>query len=180
VNGNGWVECAYTYAASGTNDFLGVTFDYPENFVRRKRWLGNGPYRVWKNRLRGVSLGVWENDYNNTITGFRDWIYPEFKGFFSDVRWLELDTAEGEITVLNDSGVPFVQVLTPEFPPPNLVGKAVAPAPICGLGFMEAIPPIGSKFKAPGGMGPQAQPNVAAGEYSGSVEFYFGKLPKGA
>jgi hypothetical protein len=180
VNGNGWVECAYTYAASGTNDFLGVTFDYPENFVRRKRWLGNGPYRVWKNRLRGVSLGVWENDYNNTITGFRDWIYPEFKGFFSDVRWLELDTAEGEITVLNDSGVPFVQVLTPEFPPPNLVGKAVAPAPNCGLGFMDSIPPIGSKFKTPSGMGPQAQPNVASGEYSGSVEFYFGKLPKGA
>ena len=25
--------------------------------VQAKRWLGDGPYRVWKNRLRGVRLG---------------------------------------------------------------------------------------------------------------------------
>ena len=177
INGNGWLDCDYTYAATGTNDFLGVTFDYPENFVRHKRWLGDGPYRVWKNRLRGVSLNVWENDYNNTITGFRDWIYPEFKGFFADVHWLQLDTSEGQITVVNNSAVPFMQVLKPEFPPTNLVGKAFAPMPKCGLGFLDFIPPIGSKFKPPKSMGPQSQPNVATGEYSGSVSFYFGKLP---
>ena len=177
VNGNGWLDCDYTYAATGTNDFFGVTFDYPENNVRHKRWLGDGPYRVWKNRVRGVSLGVWENDYNNTLTGFRDWIYPEFKGFFSNVHWLEMDTTEGRITIVNNSSVPFMQVLTPEFPPANLVGKAFAPVPKCGLGFLDAISPIGSKFKAPSGMGPQSQPNIGTGSYSGSVSFYFGKLP---
>ncbi len=177
VNGNGWVDCDYTYTASGTNDFLGVTFDYPESFVRHKRWLGDGPYRVWKNRLRGVSLGVWENDYNNTLAGFRDWIYPEFKGIFSNVRWLQLETTEGPISIVNSSSVPFVQVLTPEFPPMNLVGKAFAPVPKCGLGFLDFIPPIGSKFKAPAAMGPQSQPNVVDGTFSGSVSFYFGKLP---
>lgn len=177
VNGNGWIDCNYTYAATGTNDFFGVTFDYPENLVRGKRWLGDGPFRVWKNRLRGDSLGVWANDYNNTITGFRDWIYPEFKGLFSNVRWLELETAEGKITLINNSAVPFMQVLTPEFPPTNLVGKAFAPVAKCGLGFLDAIPAIGSKFKAPSGMGPQAQPNIGKGNYSGSVSFYFGKLP---
>lgn len=177
VNGNGWVDCDYTYTANGTNDFIGVTFDYPENLVHHKRWLGDGPYRVWKNRLRGVSLNVWENDYNNTLTGYRDWIYPEFKGFFANVRWLEIDTTEGQITVINNSAVPFVQLLTPEFPPMNLVGKAFATVPQCGLGFMDQIPPIGSKFKSPNAMGPQSQPNVAGGEYSDSVSFYFGKLP---
>jgi hypothetical protein len=176
VNGNGWLDCHYSYSASGTNDFLGVTFDYPESFVRHKRWLGDGPYRVWKNRLRGVSLGVWENDYNNTLAGFRDWIYPEFKGIFSNVRWLQLDTTEGPISIVNESSVPFVQVLTPEFPPMNLVGKAFAPVPKCGLGFLDFIPPIGSKFKAPAAMGPQSQPNVVEGTYSGSIDFYFGKL----
>jgi len=178
VNGNGWVDCNYTYAAAGTNNFLGVTFDYPEQNVRHKRWLGDGPYRVWKNRLRGVSFNVWDNDYNNTITGYKDWVYPEFKGFFSNVRWLQLDTTEGAVTVINNSSVPFMQVLTPEFPPTNLVGKAFAPVPKCGLGFLNAIPPIGSKFKAPSGMGPQSQLNVATGTYSGSISFYFGKLPK--
>lgn len=173
---DGWLQCDYTYSAKGTNAFFGVVFDYPENLVKHKRWLGDGPFRVWKNRLKGVTLGVWENDYNNTITGWRDWIYPEFKGFFANVRWLQLDTTEGRITVVNNSGVPFVQVLTPEFPPMNLVGKAFAPVPKCGLGFLDAIPPIGSKFKDATKTGPQGQPNVANGEYSGSVAFYFGKL----
>jgi hypothetical protein len=178
VNGNGWVDCDYAYTATGTNNFLGVTFDYPEENVRHKRWLGDGPYRVWKNRLRGTSLGVWGNDYNNTLTGYKDWIYPEFKGFFSNVRWLQMDTTEGSITVINNSSVPYLQVLTPQFPPMNLVGKAFAPVPNCGLGFMDCIPPIGSKFKAASGMGPQSQMNTATGAYSGSVSFYFGKLPR--
>jgi len=177
VCGNGWINCHYTYSAGGTNDFSGVLFDYPESAVRHKRWLGDGPSRVWKNRLRGVTLGVWENDYNNTLTGFRDWVYPEFKGFFAGVRWLQLDTLEGKITVVNRSAVPFMQVLTPEFAPTNLVGKAFAPVPSCGLGFLDAISPIGSKFKEACFSGPQGQPNVAHGESSGEVEFYFGPLP---
>ncbi len=177
VRQDGWVVCNYTYTATGTNDYYGVLFDYPEKLVKHKRWLGDGPYRVWKNRLRGVTLGVWENDYNNTIAGWRDWIYPEFKGFFADVRWLQLDTTEGLITIVNNSHVPFMQVLTPEFPPANLVGKAIAPVPKCGLGFLDAIPAIGSKFKDATFTGPQGQPNLGRGEYSGSVSFYFGKLP---
>lgn len=177
VNGNGWINCDYTYTAEGTNDFMGVLFDYPENLVRHKRWLGDGPYRVWKNRLRGVTLGVWENDYNNTIAGWRDWIYPEFKGFFAGVRWLQLDTSEGRITVLNNNAVPYVQMLTPEFPPVELAGKTIPPVPKCGLGFLDAIPPIGSKFRTARVGGPQGQPSVAHGEYAGSLSFYFGELP---
>jgi hypothetical protein len=177
VNGNGWMDCDYSYTAEGTNDYLGVTFDYPESLVRHKRWLGDGPYRVYKNRLRGVTFGLYENDYNNTLTGFRDWVYPEFKGVFAGVRWLQLDTAEGQLTVINRSRVPFVQVLTPEFAPAKISGQAVAPLPNCGLALLETIPPIGSKFKAARFGGPQGQPNVVHGEYSGSVSFYFGKLP---
>jgi hypothetical protein len=177
VNGNGWINCDYTYTANGTNDFFGVLFDYPENLVTHKRWLGYGPYRVWKNRLRGTALGVWENDYNRTIAGWRDWVYPEFKGYFAGVRWLQLDTSEGLITVLNQDAVPFVQVLTPDFPPTNLVGDAIAPVPTCGLAFLHGISPIGSKFKEARFGGPQGQPNVAHGEYRGSLSFYFGTLP---
>ena len=177
VHGNGWIQCDYTYTATGTNNYFGVLFDYPENLVKHKRWFGDGPFRVWKNRLRGVTLNVWENDYNNTLTGYRDWIYPEFKGFFSNVRWLHLDTDEGQITVVNNSNIPFVQVLTPEFPPANLVAKTLVSVPKCGLGFLDAIPAVGSKFKDATFTGPQGQPNLATGEYSGSVSFYFGKLP---
>jgi hypothetical protein len=49
--------------------------------------------------------------------------------------------------------------------------------PQCGLGFLHAIPPIGTKFKKAESTGPQGQPNIGKGEYSGTVSFYFGKLP---
>ncbi|MGA2138480.1 MAG: glycoside hydrolase family 2 TIM barrel-domain containing protein [Verrucomicrobiia bacterium] len=175
VRSNGWVNCDYTYAADGAKDFFGVAFDYPESQVKGKKWLGDGPYRVWKNRLRGVMLNVWENKYNNTITGWRDWIYPEFKGCFANVRWLRLETTEGPITAVVGDEVPFTQVLTPEFPPADLVRKTAVSLPQAGLAFLHGIPPMGSKGKAPNTMGPEGQPNIANGEYHGSVNFYFGK-----
>jgi hypothetical protein len=173
---DGWLRCDYTYTAEGTNDFFGVTFDYPEALVKSKHWLGDGPYRVWKNRLAGVTPGVWQNDYNNTVTGWRDWIYPEFKGCFAGVRWLQLETTEGQITVVPQN-VPFVQVLTPEFPPANFAAKTFTPLPECGLGFLNGIPAIGSSTKKVTDLGPQSQPAVAHGDYHGTVSFYFGKLP---
>ncbi|MDW7979912.1 MAG: glycoside hydrolase family 2 TIM barrel-domain containing protein [Verrucomicrobiales bacterium] len=175
MSSNGWLQCNFTYTAAGELDYFGVLFDYPEELVKRKRWLGNGPYRVWKNRLCGQTLNVWENDYNDTITGWRHWVYPEFKGCFADVRWLQLETAEGLITIVPE-GVPFVQVLTPAQPPEELAGKTKVNLPQCGLGFLHAIPAIGSKFKPPAQCGPQSQPNVAGGEYSGSVSFYFSRF----
>ena len=178
VNGNGWIQCTWTYLAHGTNDFLGVTFDYPETLVTHKRWRGDGPYRVWQNRLRGVTPGVWENDYNDTLTGLRGWVYPEFKGFFANWRWLQLSTKEGDLTVINQGDTKFLQVLTPDFAPDNLKAKAFAPVPECGLGFLDAIPPIGSKFKEAKFSGPQGQPVVLNTELSGSASFYFGKLTK--
>ncbi|MGH8024387.1 MAG: glycoside hydrolase family 2, partial [Limisphaerales bacterium] len=173
---NGWLRCDYKYATTGPHDFYGVAFDYPEALVKSKRWLGVGPYRVWKDRLQGVTFGLWQNDYNNTITGWRDWIYPEFKGCFMNVRWLQLNTTEGTITAVPEN-IPFVQVLTPEFPPANLVGDTGVPLPSAGLAFLNAIPPIGSKFKPASDLGPNGQLSVAAGQYSGSIDFYFGNLP---
>jgi hypothetical protein len=174
---DGWLQCDYNYTAEGTNDFFGVVFDYPESLVVAKRWLGDGPYRVWKNRLDGVTLGVWQNDYNNTVTGWRDWIYPEFKGCFANVRWLQLQTTQGQITVVPNLDIPFVQVLTPEFPPKDIAGNTIPPLPKCGLGFLNAIPPIGSKFQSADVVSPSGELAIAHGEYHGSVSFYFGKLP---
>ncbi|HZI32268.1 MAG TPA: glycoside hydrolase family 2, partial [Candidatus Binatia bacterium] len=170
------MECDYIYQFRGTNDYFGVLFDYPESMVKAKRWIGDGPYRVWKNRREGVAFGFWENEYNNTITGWRDWIYPEFKGCFADVRWLQLDTTEGRITV-EPHHVPFVQVLTPEFPPAKLGGHTIPSVPGCGLGFLDAIPPVGSKFQSADVVGPAGGFPAGRGAYHGSVVFQFGKLP---
>ncbi len=55
---------------------MGITFQYPEEKITGMKWLGRGPYRVWKNRLKGMQFGVWEKAYNNTVTG-ESWNYPE-------------------------------------------------------------------------------------------------------
>ena len=160
----------------GAQDFFGVVFNYPEAQVKKKRWLGDGPYRVWKNRLRGGAPGVWERDYTNTVAGSGGWVQPEFKGCFANVRWLQLETMEGFITVVPER-IPFVQVLTPEPPTGGLTGKTNEILPQSGLGFLHGIPPIGSPFKSADQDSPQGQPNFPAGEYFGSISFYFGKLP---
>ncbi len=49
--------------------------------------------------------------------------------------------------------------------------------PPCGLGFLHGIPAIGTKFKDATMSGPSSQPNVAAGDCSGTVSFFFGQLP---
>jgi hypothetical protein len=173
LSADGWLHCDYIYNARGTNDFFGVVFDYPEALVEGKRWFGDGPYRVWKNRREGVTQGLWQNDYNDTITGWHDWVYPEFKGCFADVRWLQLKTTEGVITIV-PSHVPFVQVLNPKFPPVKLAGNTIPPLPTCGLGLLDAIPPMGSKFQAANVVSPSGERAVAHGDYFGSVNFYFG------
>jgi hypothetical protein len=172
IQPDGALQCNYSYQATGKQKCSGVLFDYPEQLILRKRWVGDGPFRVWKNRQRGGTFGLWSNDYNNTITGYRDWVYPEFKGCFANVHWMQFATAEGGITVVPEK-VPFVQVLTPELPPTNLLGNAYATLPQCGLGFLNVIPPIGSKFSGAETTGPQGNLNLAHGEFSGSVSFYF-------
>jgi Glycosyl hydrolases family 2, TIM barrel domain/Glycosyl hydrolases family 2, sugar binding domain/Glycosyl hydrolases family 2/Beta galactosidase small chain len=172
---DGWLQCDYVYSATGTNDFCGVLFDYPENLVQAKRWLGDGPYRVYKNRLQGPTAGLWQNDYNNTITGWRDWVYPEFKGVFASVRWLQLTTTEGKITTVPSADIPYVQVLTPEYPPVKLGKDTIPSLPTCGLGFLNCIPPIGSTMQQAETISPSGARAVAEGDYHGTVSFYFEK-----
>lgn len=169
----GELHCAYRYTASGPRDHLGVIFDLPEDQVRGKRWLGDGPFRVWKNRMRGNTLGVWETAYNDTITGWRGFEYPEFQGSFAQVRWMELQLATGTLCLAPGSPELFVQVLHPEFPEPSLARHAIGKLPAAGLGLLHAIPPIGNKFHRADQTGPQGQPTEAQGNYTGSFRLSF-------
>ena len=91
---------------------------------------------------------------------------------------MQLQTTEGLITAVPSSRDIFVQVLTPEQPPDNLVMRAKVSLPNAGLAFLNAIPPIGDKFHNARDNGPISQPNMATGEYSGSVSFYFGNVTR--
>ena len=105
-------------------DFLGVAFRYPEEKCKSVQWMGRGPYRVWKNRIRGSNIGVWEKEYNNTITGesFNDLIYPEFKGYHGNLYWARLMTSESPFTIISGTPNLYFQLFTPARPAHPLGG----------------------------------------------------------
>jgi hypothetical protein len=166
---NGDLRLDYAYSLDGTFSYHGITFDHPEDKMTALRWLGNGPYRVWQNRLRGETLGVHETARNDIQPG-ESWGYPEFQGFFSGLRWARLDTASGPLTVTCTSPETYLRVGTPRI---SHVNTTVA-FPAGDLSFMAAIPPMGSKFKTTEQSGPASQWAKASGRYSGTLTFHFG------
>lgn len=183
IRSNGWLTIHYKYSLSGEQEYFGVGFDYPEAKINGMRYLGDGPSTVYKNRLQGGTLDVWNKHYNNTMVGDPDDLkpgqhfdYPVFKGFYSGVRWLKLNTTDGPITaIVNQPGdsPQYVQVFSPKMP--REVGQAFAPFPDAGISFLQAIPAVGSKFTSPRLAGPMGQPTLANGQYDGTVSLYFGK-----
>jgi hypothetical protein len=172
LDANGWLQLDYSYRRTGDHSYFGVGFDYPEANVRGLTWLGDGPHRVYKNRLRGVTTDVWTKQYNNTATGATGFQYPEFKGYHARTCWAALSTTEGTVTmVAADEGL-FLRLFTPAVGPDPLT--ATAPYPSKGLSFLEGIAPIGNKFHSVGALGPESQPNVATGDYHRTIYFRFG------
>jgi hypothetical protein len=172
----GWLRLDYSYNMGGPVQFAGVTFDYPENYIIGAKWLGNGPYRVWKNRLQGVTLNTWESMYNDSKAGLGPWQFPEFKGYFSDVTWMEFNTTQGKFLVTTEQNDMFVRL----FDFYGISGPQNHPAlPEGDISFLDAIPPIGTKLAM--GINTRAQVNGPSGELammdkpvSRTLYFYFG------
>ena len=153
-----WVSLEYSFDISGRYDYIGVTFDFPEETVKRAKWLGNGPYRVWKNRMKGVSFGIWEKECNNTITG-ESWIYPEFKGFHSNLYAADLTTTHGVLKIVSASDDLFLHLFTPVLPVGRNNDQTLGAFPDGQLSFLNAISPVGTKFNGAGSLGPQGGKN---------------------
>lgn len=164
VKPDGDVRLDYEFNGPGLVDILGVDFDYPEEKMKSKEWFGNGPYRVWANRLRGGWLNRWDTEYNDPIPGL-SWTYPEFKGWFSRWEWMAFTTTEGRFAFLNDGGQPYVGVYSPR----DGKNNPVLNLPRLGLGVYQVITGIGSKTAVPSGTGPQGQPQDITGPVKGSL-----------
>ncbi len=178
---SGWLQLDYRYhfPPHAESDYLGVTFDYPEDNVTALRWLGRGPYRVWKNRRKGPQFGVWEKDFNDTMTGL-SWEYPEFKGFHAGVRWARLATTEGPITMVVDAEDLFLRVFTPDQPedPSQNPHYTRVPFPPGDLSFFHGITPIGTKLHPADVHGPAGGKNMVPRHgrtYQATVYFRFGE-----
>jgi Glycosyl hydrolases family 2, TIM barrel domain/Glycosyl hydrolases family 2, sugar binding domain/Glycosyl hydrolases family 2/Beta galactosidase small chain len=161
ITEGGTAELTYQYGYPQREefDFMGITFNYPEANIIGMKWLGEGPYRVWKNRLKGVKYGVWHKDFNEGITG-ENFIYPEFKGYHADVKWVVVETKEGNFTVYSEDAKTFLQMLTPKKPVGTSSDNTNPLFPTGNIGFLKAISPIGTKFQAANLMGPQSQKNM--------------------
>jgi hypothetical protein len=178
--GSGWVSLEYEYTLNGSYPFAGVSFNYPENYILGAKWLGKGPYRQWKNRTAGTPVNVWQNLYNNTQTSYPPLVYPEFKGYYGDISWMEFNTVEGKFYVASkDTGL-YVRLF--DFYGITGTVKSFPELPTGNISFLDCIPPIGGKLATnisnnTSALGPQSEPNKIADTKKRTLYFYFG-LPK--
>lgn len=137
---------------------LGLTFSYPERICKGMKWLGRGPYRVWKNRISGTNYGIWHKDYNNTVTGesYDNLIYPEFKGYHANMYWATFESDTAPFTVYSRTDGIFYRVFTPE-EPKGSAKRTMPEFPEGDISFLLDIPAICS-FKPIEQQGPNSQP----------------------
>ena len=145
------------YYFNGVVDLMGICFDYPEGKVKSKQWLGKGPYRVWQNRMEGPQYGLWQNEYNDPIPG-ESFEYPEFKGYFADVKWMQLETAEGKIGL--ETMGSKIGVYTPRDGRDHLLYTL----PETGISILKVIPAVRNKVNTTDLNGPSAQPYWSKGK----------------
>lgn len=135
---------------------LGFSFSYPEDQVKGMRWLGKGPYRVWKNRIKGVNYNIWQKDKNNTVTGeyYEPLIYPEFKGYHANIYWATLLSEDSPITIYSETDGLYFRIFTPEEQRDREGrGLSVLQYPSADISFLFAIPAVNSQ-------GTEGQPYV--------------------
>ena len=145
------------YYFNGVVDLMGICFDYPEDKVKSKTWVGKGPGRVWQNRMEGPQYGLWQNEYNDPIPG-ESFEYPEFKGYFTNVKWMQLETTEGKIGIEQMGSK--IGVYTPRDGRDHLLYTL----PETGLSILKAIPAVRNKVNTTDLNGPSAQPHWSKGE----------------
>jgi hypothetical protein len=180
INASGWTTMEYEYNLEGDYPFAGISFSYPENYIISSRWLGKGPVRQWKNRIAGTPLNVWQNMYNNTQAGYSPLVFPEFKGYYGEVNWMELSTVEGKLYIASpDTGL-FIRLF--DFYGLTSATKPFPELPIGNISFLDCIPPMGTKLATGLStntkmLGPQSEQNHLSGSKKRTLYFYFG-LPK--
>jgi hypothetical protein len=161
INGTGILKMDIKYFPSAyfTNT-VGVNFSLPESEIASVDYLGDGPYRVWKNRLKGNQFAVWHKDYNNTETGEYPWVYPEFKGYHSNMYWCTFNLKNKKsFTVYTENEDLFFRLYTPKWKTDQWHNyEPIFPSE--DISFMQGISSIGSKTQRNETTGPMGQKNI--------------------
>ncbi|MBC7567361.1 MAG: glycoside hydrolase family 2 [Pedobacter sp.] len=157
---SGILQLKYQYKPENNQDMLGISFDYSEEKVKAIQLIGNGPYRVYKNRMKGTTFNSWNKVYNNTITG-ESWDYPEFKGYYSNFYAAKFQTNESDFTIFTETENLFLHLFNPAIPKDLKRANSMAVYPkSAGISFMHGITAIGTKTQEKEDLGPQSQANL--------------------
>lgn len=150
---NGWLRLDYAYAPDNPSQHqvLGVGFDFPQEHIQGLRWLGKGPFPMWKNRFKGVSWNVWEQAWNGAA-------YPEtITGFYGDFFWARVLSERYPFTVVSPTEGLFLQMAPP-------AGRASLPEDPefaqHNLAILHRISPVSTGKDKYLVKGPQQQPNL--------------------
>ncbi len=178
MHSSGWLEMKYEYQVKNEQYFTGITFDFPESDIIGVKWLGDGPRHVWKNRTQGGKIDVYERMYNNILPGDNNWQYPQFKGYYANISWMEFNSDYGKFIMAAKEENLFVRL----FDYYGLSGPVNYPVlPKGNISFLDAIPPIGTKL-AMGisndtwNLGPAGELSQMEKPIKRTLYFYFGLL----
>ncbi|WP_345953448.1 glycoside hydrolase family 2 TIM barrel-domain containing protein [Mucilaginibacter sp. PAMB04168] len=156
---SGWVKMKVRYFPGDYfTSFVGVNFSFPEKQMKSVEYMGSGPYRVWKNRMKGTQLGVWKKDYNDTETG-ESWVYPEFKGYHSNLYWCKFITTGQPFTVVAEDEDTFLRLFTPTARDDQWHNYVVK-FPSGDISFMQGIGAIGNKTLGAEDTGPMGMKHI--------------------
>jgi len=147
------------FPAAYFTTFAGVNFSYPEPQIKSVTYMGYGPYRVWKNRMKGTQFGVWTKEYNNTETGEAPWKYPEFKGYHANLYWCVFKLDNNAFTVTTTKEDVFLRLFTPAWKTDQWHNYEPL-FPDGDISFMQGISSIGSKTQRNETTGPMGSKNI--------------------
>ena len=129
----------YQYSVKAPGEYVGITFKYPEDKIVGMKWMGRGPFQVWKNRMKGEQLGVWEKSNKPGSNA-------EFKGWHADIYWIQFQTNMGNFTFYTDQQNMFLQLFSPLKQGALLNEFNSPPFPDNGnIGFMHQISGLSTK-----------------------------------
>ncbi len=163
VMNSGLVKMQVNYfPAEYFTSMTGVNFSFPETKINRVTYMGYGPYRVWKNRMKGNQFGIWDKSYNSTETGEYPWVYPEFKGYYANMIWCTFFLNDSlNFEVLTENRDLFLRLFTPAWKTDQWHNYEPL-FPSGDISFMQGIPGIGTK----------SQRNITTGPMGMKYSFY--------
>ncbi len=140
--------------------FVGLNFSYPETEIKGVEYMGNGPNRVWKNRMKGNNFGVWNKSYNTSATGEVPFEYPEFKGYYSNLYWVKFTGKTQSFKVFTDREDVFLRLFTPKKSKDTEWDNMSPTFPTGDISFMNGISAIGTKTQKPETTGPMGMKHI--------------------